>query len=67
MKVLHINTTDITGGAGIAAFRLHNALRKEGIESFMLVQSKRSDNKFFFKNSGIPYINKLRYESDNLL
>ncbi len=66
MKVLHINTTDITGGAGIAAFRLHNALRKEGIESFILVQSKKSDNKFVFKNSRIPYINKLRSEADNL-
>lgn len=66
MKVLHINTTDITGGAGIAAFRLHNALRKEGIDSFMLVQSKKSENKYVFKNSGIPYINKLRSEADNL-
>lgn len=64
MRVLHINTTDITGGAGIAAFRLHNALRKEGIESFMLVQSKKSDNNFIIKSSNVPYINKFRFELD---
>ncbi len=65
MRILHINTTDITGGAGIAAFRLHNALRAAGVESFMLVQSKKSDNKFVIKSTSIPYINKLRFEIDN--
>ncbi len=65
MKILHINTTDITGGAGIAAFRLHTALRNKGIESFMLVQYKKSNNEFVIKNSTIPYINKMRSELDN--
>lgn len=40
MKVLHINTTDIEGGAARAAYRLHKALLKNGVESQMLVQKK---------------------------
>jgi len=64
MKVLHLSTTDITGGAGIAAFRLHLALREQGVESFMLVQHKKSDNPFVFKAGNLPFINKLRSEVD---
>ena len=44
MKVLHINTTDIEGGAARAAYRLHKALLKNGVESQMLVQKKISDD-----------------------
>ncbi len=64
MRVLHLSTTDITGGAGIAAKRLHDALQQQGVESFMLVQSKKSDDKFIYKNSNIPFINRLRSELD---
>lgn len=42
MKPLLINTYDLTGGAARAVFRLHRGLRGLGIESRMLVQSKRS-------------------------
>ncbi len=66
MRVLHISTTDITGGAGIAAKRLHDALRMQGVESFMLVQSKKSKDKFVLKNYHIPFINKIRSELDYL-
>jgi glycosyltransferase involved in cell wall biosynthesis len=44
MKVLIVNTSDIQGGAARAAYRLHNALLVEGVESQMLVQSKSSDD-----------------------
>ncbi|MFK8281202.1 glycosyltransferase family 4 protein [Capnocytophaga cynodegmi] len=44
MKILHINTTDIEGGAARAAYRLHKALLKMGIDSQMLVQTKNSDD-----------------------
>lgn len=44
MKVLHINTTDIEGGAARAAYRLHRALLKNGVQSQMLVQKKISDD-----------------------
>jgi hypothetical protein len=32
MKILHLGTTDIAGGAARASFRLHWALRKQGYE-----------------------------------
>lgn len=48
MKILLINTNDVSGGAAIAANRLHNAFRKNGIESFMLVQKKQTDDKYIY-------------------
>ncbi len=44
MKILHLNTSDIIGGAARATYRLHNALLNEGINSQMLVQKKMSDD-----------------------
>jgi glycosyltransferase involved in cell wall biosynthesis len=44
MKVLTLNSSDSSGGAARAAFRLHRGLRAIGIESEMLVQGKRSDD-----------------------
>jgi glycosyltransferase involved in cell wall biosynthesis len=40
MKIIHINTSDKLGGAAIAAFRLHNTMLNEGIESKYLVLNK---------------------------
>lgn len=37
MKVLHINQSDISGGAAIAGYRLHQGLLAEGIDSRLLV------------------------------
>lgn len=37
MKVLHINQSDITGGAAIASYRLHQGLLLQGIDSRLLV------------------------------
>lgn len=42
MNVLIISTSDIHGGAAIAAFRLMNALRAKGVAAKMLVRDKRS-------------------------
>lgn len=44
MKILIVNTSDLQGGAARAAYRLHQALKKEGVTSQMLVQSKSSDD-----------------------
>ena len=44
MKIVIINTQDISGGAAIAAYRLTNALKKQNIEITMLVQHKKSDS-----------------------
>lgn len=44
MKVLHINYNDNSGGAAIAAYRHHEAMKRNGIDSQMLVVNKyRSD------------------------
>lgn len=44
MRILFLNSSDIEGGAARAAYRLHLALLREGIDSRMLVQRKFSDN-----------------------
>lgn len=44
MKILHVNTNDINGGAARAAYRLHNALLEQGVSSQMLVQLKSSSD-----------------------
>ncbi len=44
MKILHLSTNDISGGAARAAHRVHSALNKYGVDSYMLVQKKSSDN-----------------------
>ncbi|MBA7568028.1 putative teichuronic acid biosynthesis glycosyltransferase TuaC [subsurface metagenome] len=44
MKILLLNTNDISGGAAIAAYRLLKGLQKNGVQAQMLVQSKKSDD-----------------------
>lgn len=43
MKILHVNESDIVGGAARAAYRLHIALLKNEVDSKMLVHNKLSD------------------------
>ncbi len=43
MKVLIINTSERTGGAAIAANRLMEALKKNGVKAMMLVRDKQTD------------------------
>ncbi|MDJ0636513.1 MAG: glycosyltransferase family 4 protein [Xenococcaceae cyanobacterium MO_188.B29] len=45
MKVLHLNTSDVNGGAARAAYRLHKELVNIGVDSQMLVQNKTSDDR----------------------
>jgi len=45
MKILHLNASDISCGAAIAAYRIHKGLQGIGIDSKMLVQTKLSDDK----------------------
>lgn len=52
MNVLIISTSDIHGGAAIAAFRLMNALRAKGVRAKMLVRDKRSDNEYIMQAGG---------------
>ena len=44
MKILIVSTSDIRGGAAIAAYRLHEGLRSLGANSHMLVVNKQTDD-----------------------
>ncbi len=44
LNILHINTSDIQGGAARAAYRLHKSLQSINVESKMLVRTKISDD-----------------------
>jgi glycosyltransferase involved in cell wall biosynthesis len=44
MKAILLNTYDNQGGAAIATYRLHKGLRNSGVDSLLLVQTKRSDD-----------------------
>ncbi|MGQ0810071.1 MAG: glycosyltransferase family 4 protein [Nitrospiraceae bacterium] len=44
MKILHLSTNDIRGGAARAAYRLHLGLQRLGHESSMLVTTKSSQD-----------------------
>ena len=44
MRILHLSTHDIRGGAARAAFRLHRALRRAGHDSTMLVAHRDSND-----------------------
>lgn len=45
MKVLHVSTSDTSGGAARATYRLHKGLQDIGLQSQMLVQEKHSSDK----------------------
>ncbi|MEH2163388.1 MAG: glycosyltransferase family 4 protein [Nostoc sp.] len=75
MKVLHINQSDIGGGAAIAGYRLHQGLLAQGINSRLLVgevktssdrvavvpSKRRIENQLYriTGRSGLNYINVL--------
>jgi glycosyltransferase involved in cell wall biosynthesis len=44
MKVLHINQSDIGGGAAIAGYRLHQGLLAQGINSRQIVSAKQTNS-----------------------
>lgn len=46
MKIVHLCYSDLDGGAAKAAFRLHQAQRRAGMDSWMIVMEKRSDDAF---------------------
>jgi glycosyltransferase involved in cell wall biosynthesis len=63
MKVLIVNTSDIDGGAARAAFRLHDSLLNIGVDSFMLVQKRNSNNFRIFSPTGFFYKYLLIFKS----
>jgi glycosyltransferase involved in cell wall biosynthesis len=55
MRVVHLSTSDVGGGAARAAFRLHTGLSRLGVDSRMLVLKKQS---------GDPTVTKLNWAND---
>lgn len=48
-KVVHLSTYDIAGGAARAAYRLHDGLRKAGVDSSMFVRDARTTDSSVIK------------------
>jgi len=44
MNVVDVSNFDVVGGAGIAAFPLHQGLKRVGIESRMVVAQTRNED-----------------------
>src|SRR4051812_11536521 len=44
MKVVHLSSSDLGGGAALGAYRLHSGLRKNGVDSRMVVGRKFSND-----------------------
>ena len=61
MKVLHINKSDTTGGAAIAAMRIVQAQRQMGIDARMLVVEKRTTHDFVQTISPAKWQQKLDF------
>jgi glycosyltransferase involved in cell wall biosynthesis len=59
MKILHVVHTDIGGGASRAVIRLHQSLLMLKIDSYVLVQNKKSDNYRILNVNSL--VNKLLY------
>jgi glycosyltransferase involved in cell wall biosynthesis len=57
LRVVHVSTSDSSGGAARAAYRLHTGLRRLGIDSSMLVEEKKTDD---------PHVQRFRPPADLL-
>ena len=68
MRILHLSTTDIIGGAARGAYWLHTALQQTDVDSKMLVLWKASDDTTVTGNSGKngKLRNRLFYELDQI-
>jgi glycosyltransferase involved in cell wall biosynthesis len=63
MKVLHINQSDISGGAAIAGYRLHQRLLTQGIHSRQLVGDKETNSDLV---AAVPRNRQLEHNIDRL-
>ncbi|MCT4665090.1 MAG: glycosyltransferase family 4 protein [Flavobacteriales bacterium] len=60
MKIVHLNTYDLQGGAAIAANRLHSTLLKHGIDSTMVVDIAKGNTPNCIAISKTPFQQKLQ-------
>jgi glycosyltransferase involved in cell wall biosynthesis len=58
MKILHINQSDIDGGAAIAGYRLHQGLLSKGIQSRQLVGHKSTNSNLVVQVPRSPHIER---------
>jgi glycosyltransferase involved in cell wall biosynthesis len=68
MKILIVSAHDLHGGAGRAAFRLHQSLRMIGVDSLMLVQHRLGSDQNVAGASGFRgrVVNAIRVRLDRL-
>ena len=66
MRVLFLNTSDSKGGAAIAAKRLMDTLRKEGIDVSMIVRDKAIDDPAVIKIRSSKWMNKICFIYERL-
>src|SRR3546814_8051974 len=68
MRILHLSTSDIRGGAARGAFFLHTALRELNVDSSMLVGRKYSDDENIEELGGLfaPATERMRDMLDRL-
>ena len=57
MNILHVNQSDINGGAAIAGYKLHQGLLEKGLDSRLLVASPQTKSNFV-----APIPRKMRWE-----
>lgn len=68
MKILHLNYSDSVGGASRAAFRIHETMKRMGLESSMLVQNKTiQSNEVLGLNNFDSFRHKLWRKFDSFL
>lgn len=53
MRVVHVSASDGGGGAARAAYRLHQALRADGVDSKMVVARKTTQDPFVYGPTGL--------------
>jgi len=68
-SVLHVNTSDLDGGAARAAHRIHRALRRAGVDSHMLVveQQELAPNIHQVLSPGEKTMRRVKLALSNLL
>lgn len=66
MKILQINQSDIAGGAAIAGYRLHEGLKKYGVESKILAGSIKTNsddvNEIPYRNLSVKLLRNVTRE-----
>lgn len=64
MKILHLSTSDVEGGAARAAYRIHQGLKAKSVHSQMLVRAKSSIDRTVIPQEDL--LTKLGPRSNNL-